>query len=97
MATFGPATNFGVCNEPRGLAVGDFDSNGTADLAVACAGSNSVYILLGFGDGTFFAGNNFAVGTNPRSLAVGDFNNDLMQDLAVANQGSNNVSIVLGP
>ncbi|TAK07289.1 VCBS repeat-containing protein, partial [bacterium] len=92
-----PGSPFGVGTGPASVAVGDFNGDGFQDLAVANSGSNTVYILLGNGTGSFIAGANFPVGTNPRSVAVGDFNGDLIQDLAVANQGSNDVSVVLGP
>ena len=35
MVTFGTATNFAVGNEPRSVAVGDFNGDDDLDLAVA--------------------------------------------------------------
>jgi hypothetical protein len=78
------------------VAVGDFNGESVLDLAVANAGSNSVSVLLGTGDGGFAAARNFAAGTRPYSVAVGDFNGDGALDLAMANYGSNNVSVLLG-
>src|SRR6266851_9785152 len=79
---------------PSSVVVGDFDRDGKPDLAVTNAGSNTVSVLLGNGDGTFQAARNFPVGSFPRSVAVGDFNGDGTLDLAVANAGSNNVSVL---
>ena len=77
------------------VAVGDFDGNGTLDLAVANRGSDDVSVLLGFGDGTFAAEQRFAAGNGPRSVAVGDFDGNGTLDLAVANLFSDDVSVLL--
>ena len=97
---FTPATGspFGVGSGPRALAVGDFNGDGQADIAVGNYGSNSLTILLGNGTAGFTqaTGSPIGVGTNPYSIALGDFNGDGITDLAVANQGSNNVTVLLG-
>src|SRR3989442_1462779 len=46
---------------PQVVAVGDFNGDGKLDLAVANAGSTTVSVLLGNGDGTFQAARTFAV------------------------------------
>ena len=83
---------------PPSVAVGDFNSDGKRDLAVANFGSDNVSILLGDGAGNFSGPTNFFVGTTsfPISVAVGDFNGDDKQDLALANYSSSNLSILLG-
>ena len=102
-----PATNVAFANAsgspitvgsfPRAIAVGDFTGDGKLDLAVANAGSNSLTILLGNGNGTFTP-----VASSPNtggvsdSIAVGDFNGDGKLDLAVLNAGEENVTILLG-
>jgi hypothetical protein len=84
------------------VAVGDFNGDGTPDLAVANVGSNTVSVLLGQGDGTFLPAQSYAAGSYPLSVAVGDFNGDGIPDLAVANQGTypsyndSSVSVLLG-
>jgi hypothetical protein len=80
------------------LAVGDFNADGHLDLSVITAGSATVVILLGNGDGTFHAAlaNPTAIGSNLSALAVGDFNGDGHPDLAVANNRDGTVSILLG-
>jgi hypothetical protein len=75
------------------LAVGDFNSDGHADLAVTNeydngGGSNggSVSVLLGNGDGTFQSPlSNDSRGTNPFSVVAANFNTNGSIDLAVAN------------
>src|SRR5438874_83752 len=94
--TFQTAANYGAGTHPFSVAVGDFNSDGRSDLAVANEGSGNVSVLLGNGDGTFQAAVNYGAGGNPGSVAVGDFNADGKPDLAVANTGSGNVSVLLG-
>jgi FG-GAP-like repeat len=81
---------------PSSVAIGDLNGDGRLDLAVANAGSNTVSVLLGNGDGTFQAQTQYATGTNPESVAIGDLNGDGRLDLAVANYDSNTVSVLLG-
>ena len=45
------------------MAVGDFNGDGKADLAVANCLSNNVSVLLGNGDGTFQAAVNYGAGS----------------------------------
>jgi hypothetical protein len=85
--TFPAAPNFPAGSYPVSVAVGDFNGDGTPDLAVANEGSNNVSVLLGKGDGTFQPAQSFPAGAGPRSVAVGDFNGDGLLDLAVAGFG----------
>src|SRR5438132_995870 len=67
-----------VGTTPESLAAGDFNGDGRQDLAVANAGSNTVTVLLGTGNGTFTqaTGSPITVGTTPESVALGDLNGD---------------------
>ena len=66
---------------PMSLAIGDFNADGKADLAVADS-LESVNVLLGNGDGTFQTGVQYARGQGYRAIAVADFNGDGALDLA---------------
>jgi hypothetical protein len=72
--TFQPASNIDVGPHPYAVAVGDFDGDGTPDLAVTHAESlpsnnvDTVSILLGNGNGTFRAGGELQVGMNPKAI-----------------------------
>ncbi len=80
--TFQPAVD--VTSVPAShffqLAVGDFDGNGTADIALQ-NGAGSIFILLGNGNGTFAHGTTVASAAVP-SVAVGDFRGIGAADLA---------------
>jgi hypothetical protein len=94
---FGSPFSVGQPGGPGSVAVGDFDRNGFADLAVAGSAQNNVTILLSHG--FFFEpapGPPITVGSDPLSVAVGDFNGDGIPDLAVANLLDNTVSVLLG-
>jgi FG-GAP-like repeat len=89
-----------VGQNPFAVAVGDFNSDGHVDLAVANSDDGTVSILLGNGSGGFTqpTGTPIAVGASPRSVAIGDFNGDGHADLAVVDSGpgNNTVTILLG-
>jgi hypothetical protein len=94
--SFQAARNIPTGISPEAVAVGDFNGDGIADLAVANYGSNNLSVLLGNGDGSFQSPRSFAAGSGPFSVAVGDFDRDGTPDLAVANFDSGDVSVLLG-
>jgi hypothetical protein len=79
------------------VAVGDFNGDGTPDLAVPNTGSDTLTILLGNGNGTFtqMANSPITVGIGPSPAVVADFNGDGIPDVAVANSGSGTVTVLL--
>jgi hypothetical protein len=95
--SFVPAPNspLPVGSTPTTVTNADFNGDGKVDLAAQNAGSNTVSVLLGDGDGTFDPKQDFPVGSGPTSVISADFNADSFADLAVANQDSNNVSVLL--
>ncbi len=84
-------------DENQQLVMGDFDGNGTLDVAVLTNGAavgtvelGTITILLGQGDGSFHIKTTFGAGFvflpqgDSTSLGVGDFDNDGKLDLAVS-------------
>jgi hypothetical protein len=84
--------------EPFAIGVGNFDTSGHLDLAVAeyFGTTDQVEILLGNGDGTFRFGSVYPVCCVPSSIAVADFNGDHRSDLAVAEFEGIGIGLLLG-
>ena len=85
-----------VGNNPKGIAIADFDKDTNFDLAVVSTSSDEVSIALGNGDDTFGSKTGFGVGVQPFGVATGDFDKDTNLDLAVTNSADDTVSILLG-
>ena len=81
---------------PRSVAVGDFNGDGSLDLTAVNFNDNTVTILKGDGTGNFAPATTtpVPVGVNPTSVAVGDFNGDGNPDLAVANFDDGTVTVL---
>ncbi|HZW08257.1 MAG TPA: DVUA0089 family protein, partial [Phycisphaerales bacterium] len=78
-----------------GVAAGDVNGDGRADLAVADSVSNTVSVLLGLGNGTFAPPALYTVAASPLGVAVGDLNGDGRADLVTANGSGGGVSVLL--
>src|SRR3954453_12866126 len=66
LLSFSQPINYAVGSNPSSVAVGDFNGDGTPDLATANSLSNDVSVLLGNGAGTFGTATNYAVGSAPQ-------------------------------
>lgn len=88
---------FAAGNDPRSIAVGDLDGDGSPDLVVADHGGQ-VAVLLGDGYGGFDSRPPFRVGFGDRPVAVAlaDVNGDGRLDLMVLSAGSDDLSVMLG-
>lgn len=98
-AGFRPADPFvdhAVGTNPLGLATGDLNGDGRADIVAANTGSANVSVLLGQSDGTLAAATQHAVGTTPTSVAIGDLDGDGRADIVAANSSSNTISVLRG-
>lgn len=75
--SFGGPMNFAAVDGPDSVAVGDFNRDGNADLAVANADSNTVSIFLGIGDGSFGATIPFPVGNALLGTVAGGISTEM--------------------
>jgi hypothetical protein len=83
--------------EPSWIVTADFNGDGIPDLAVLNWKSQSVYVELGNGDGTFTdVPGSAKVGAWPNSMVAGDFNGDGIPDLAVLSNNTDSVFVLLG-
>jgi hypothetical protein len=90
--TFKSAASYGGSNTGFGaMASGDFDGDGTRDIAITDP-YGGVMIWLGRGDGTFTNAGRYSTGAGPIAIKAADLNGDRRDDLVVANQYSNDVS-----
>jgi hypothetical protein len=95
--TFGPSTTLALGNgsNPEGIAAGDVDGDGHADLLVVLFGQDRVQLVHGNGAGAFVPGATFAVGQEPSMIVAADFNADGHLDAAVNNRASGDMSVLI--
>ena len=97
---FGGQTTFLIDegSRPSSAAVAHFTNDRELDIAIANYGTNSIGILLGYGNRMFADVLTYSTGNDsrPMSIATGDFNNDSLTDIVVANSQTNNVGVLLG-
>jgi hypothetical protein len=88
---------FAVGSGPSGAAVGDYNGDGRADLAVSSFVAGSVSVLLRQPGGGFAleGGLAIALGTRISAVAAGDFNSDGRLDLAATQNDGNQVMLLL--
>jgi hypothetical protein len=78
------------------VVAGDFNGDGNSDIVLSDAGTQTVYVFLGNGDGTFQPSINYPANGNVASIAADDFNEDGKLDLVLANYGLGVLSVQLG-
>ncbi|CAF1367328.1 unnamed protein product, partial [Adineta steineri] len=88
----------GIGSIPNALVIEDFNNDNQLDIAFVNYGTNSLGVLLGCINGTFFDPLTHSTGDNSRPyfLAVGDFNKDKRLDIVVANSGTDNTGMFFG-
>lgn len=93
---FPSPARYEVACAPRGLLVSDFNGDGFEDLATFTADSNSVSILLGKANGTFFPFQEYEIFQSTGLVGLADFNNDSIDDIVLTINNSRDISISFG-
>ncbi|HEY6198437.1 MAG TPA: VCBS repeat-containing protein [Candidatus Binatia bacterium] len=88
----------GVGKKPAAVAIGQFDADGKADVAVTSLIDAEITLWKGGGDGSFtpFATPTMDVALQSIQIIADDFNRDGKTDLAVLNQQTKTVSMFFG-
>ncbi len=94
--TLQAAQNFALPAEPTAVAVGDFNRDGKADLAIVLSETGTVSIIPGRGDGTFPGPQAYGGSLGAWAIAAGDFNGDGKLDLVTTNLLDNTISVFTG-
>jgi hypothetical protein len=94
----GSPVKVAVRPHPHGIATGDFDGDGSPDLATDSWAENRLQILFNDGKGGFRQpGTYVAVGKHPyQRIRVADLNGDGKADIVSPNLEGNDVTVLLG-
>ncbi|MEG3960511.1 FG-GAP-like repeat-containing protein, partial [Microcoleus sp. herbarium2] len=98
--TFAPPVDFPTGGRPYSVSIGDFNGDGSPDVATANEDTDTISILInttptGAATPTFAPTVDFSNGDFPTSVSIGDFNGDGSPDVATANLFSNTISILI--
>ncbi|WP_146226133.1 FG-GAP repeat domain-containing protein, partial [Phyllobacterium leguminum] len=90
---FKPPVTFGTEGNPYPIVAGDFDNNGTLDVAFGNGSNLTVFKNPGAGN---FNGHVDTPASDFQDLVAGDFDNDGNLDVAVVHASSNTTQVYLG-
>ena len=82
-------------SNPLFVAIADFNNDDKPDITIVNNGTNSLLLLVGYGDGTFTDPKEYSTGpqSSPYWIGIADFNNDDQMDIVVANYQNNNIKV----
>jgi hypothetical protein len=82
----GATYSTGARSLPYTVAIGDFNNDNISDLVIANAGTNNIFLLYGYGNGSFGNETSYPLGYDydPYSVAVTDLNENGWMDIVIA-------------
>ncbi len=98
--SFAPRVNFAVGYTPFSAAIDDLDGDGTPDIAVANADSQSVSVFKGlatpgsFDTTSLGAKVDYTTGAGLRAVSIADLDGDGLLDMATGNSSQNSFSVL---
>jgi hypothetical protein len=80
------------------ISIGNFNNDGELDVVVVDSENDRLYILSGYGNGTFSSVTTYDTISEsyPVSIVVTNFDKDNQSDIVVANYGTNDVLVLIG-
>jgi hypothetical protein len=93
--SFGQSKTIGIIGEADSVVAADFNGDGVPDLAVTDAASNSVYVLLSTGKGTYGIQTDYVLTGVPVVIATADINRDGVPDIVVGT-ANRYINLLLG-
>ncbi|CAF0957422.1 unnamed protein product [Adineta steineri] len=87
----------GTRSRPYTVTVGDLNSDNYLDIIIANSGTNNIFILYGYPNGTFGNETSYPLGYGslPYSIALTDLNQDERMDMVVACYGTDNIDTLV--
>ncbi|CAF4712230.1 unnamed protein product, partial [Rotaria sp. Silwood2] len=84
-------------SHPSTVVTADFNNDNIMDIAVANFGTNNIFLLYGYGNGSFGNKELYQLGYNyrPYTIAVNDLNQDGWMDIVVGCYGTDDVEILM--
>jgi hypothetical protein len=84
-------------SQPYTVVVADFDNDNRLDLAIANSGTSNIFLLYGYGNGTFGNRTSYPLGYgyHSYSIAVADLNQDHWSDIVIACYDTDHVETLI--
>jgi hypothetical protein len=79
------------------VAIGDFNNDNVSDVVIANSGTNNIFLLYGYGNGTFGNGTSYPFGYDyrPYSVAVTDLNQENWMNIVIACYGTDHIETLI--